>query len=414
MRKFILLAAIAAIGLVACNKSDVENQLPMQKAPSVDFEKQPYTYLQNKYIDHLLAYEFKKQGQSYDSEKYSYDEKREMVDILDLEKEKDEYKETEEDVAFYTEFEKKLMSEINSHFYIKKFVERFALKEVYDENDMIINMGLGDTDNLSKFQILYCYEVGFDVFGKCLEREKLTGEEEWSLELPQPQYPKGMEIEEGEPSNSPPIQKAVRYTLHSKWGSRIDYLSLNASSTAKARLRSAMNEWQSAANNKFKFYELTTNLTWYKTCWVMGWKWFVRLSRSSTNVSWSYIGYVPWAEVKIMDNPPDWVCRHELGHTLGLYHEHQRPDRDDYVKYYSNNVESGQGSQFSKMVEGSYNYHGSTFDFNSIMLYSSWTFGKIVGGVTQTPLTKKDGTTTWDYIEHISATDKTVIQKIYP
>jgi len=36
MKKIILFAAIAAIGLVACNKSDVENQPTMQKAPAVD------------------------------------------------------------------------------------------------------------------------------------------------------------------------------------------------------------------------------------------------------------------------------------------------------------------------------------------------------------------------------------------
>jgi hypothetical protein len=101
--------------------------------------------------------------------------------------------------------------------------------------------------------------------------------------------------------------------------------------------------------------------------------------------------------------------RHELGHALGLYHEHQRPDRDSYVIYNSNNVQSGEGSQFSKMTAGSYNYYGSTFDFNSIMLYGSYAFSKNASSPT---LTKKDSTT-WTAPTSISATDQNVIRQIY-
>jgi hypothetical protein len=79
-------------------------------------------------------------------------------------------------------------------------------------------------------------------------------------------------------------------------------------------------------------------------------------------------------------------------------------------------VQSGQGSQFSKMTAGSYNYYGSTFDFNSIMIYASTAYGKTVttGGVSTKlkTLTKKDGTT-WGWPTYISSTDKNVIQQIY-
>lgn len=32
---------------------------------------------------------------------------------------------------------------------------------------------------------------------------------------------------------------------------------------------------------------------------------------------------------------------HELMHTLGFWHEHTRPDRDDYIHVYENNILKG-------------------------------------------------------------------------
>jgi len=431
----VIFTAALTIGMVACNRNEMAN-LPNQKAPAADFEKQPYTYLQNKYIDQLLYYEFKKQGEQYDPEKYSYDEKREIVEKLGLEKEKNEYEETKDDIEFYEKLEKNLMSEINKHFYVRKFVERFAIKEFYDENDMMVITGYDDTDVIAKFHILYCYEVGFDVYEKYLKRETLTGEEEWDSYIPFPPLPKGMEIEEDEPSNCPPIQKAVRYILHYRWFPKIEWLSLNASSAAIDSLKIAMSEWRKAADYSIVFSEITKNIVWRKTCWVMGWQeWFIRIRKSSSNTSYGTLGCVPWADLQIMDKPPvGEICLHELGHILGLHHEHQRADRNTYVTYYPDSIESGAGIHFIKLPEGSYNYYGSKFDFESIMIYRSWTFGKFIitdpvlhaqlggsGGFwhyvykcchTATPLLKKDGTTFEDN-KKLSASDKEVIKKIY-
>lgn len=32
---------------------------------------------------------------------------------------------------------------------------------------------------------------------------------------------------------------------------------------------------------------------------------------------------------------------HEMGHALGFFHEHSRPDRDDFVSVHSNNIMPG-------------------------------------------------------------------------
>ncbi|MDR0206489.1 MAG: hypothetical protein LBI45_04450 [Bacteroidales bacterium] len=395
MKKFIFITVVTAISLVACNKGEINEQPSMQKSIKEEFRTQPYTYLQNKYIDSVLTYEFGKQATKYYPERFSYDEKLEMILLIDSIKYVEKTQETKEDVYFHENLERELMIEINAHPYIQKFIANFDSKVNDVKNDMMIYTGNSDySDAISKFLILRYYEDGIDIMDHYLKRNELTGNEEWSL---------------------PPVEmsapKAVRYKLHLTWGKTIEYMWNAASSSTKTGVLSAMADWRSAANNKITFSEITNNVNWNKTCWIMGWKYFLRISTvSSGNFSGrSTLGKVPWAIMDFKSSAGTSTFRHELGHTLGLYHEHQRRDRDDYITYNSNNIESGTGSNFSKMTAGSDNYYGSTFDFNSIMIYSSYAFSKN-GNAT---LTKKDGST-WGYTTDISATDKNVIRQMYP
>ncbi|CAL1293379.1 unnamed protein product [Larinioides sclopetarius] len=66
---------------------------------------------------------------------------------------------------------------------------------------------------------------------------------------------------------------------------------------------------------------------------------------------------------------------HELGHTVGFFHEHSRSDRDDWITIFWENIKRGFESQFAKL-EPEKNQLLSPFDFNSIMLYGSYTFSK--------------------------------------
>jgi len=60
---------------------------------------------------------------------------------------------------------------------------------------------------------------------------------------------------------------------------------------------------------------------------------------------------------------------HEIGHALGLYHEHMRNDRDNYVTILWDNIPESMHSQF---LIPNYSQDSGQFDFASIMLYSSW------------------------------------------
>ena len=62
---------------------------------------------------------------------------------------------------------------------------------------------------------------------------------------------------------------------------------------------------------------------------------------------------------------------HELGHTLGLYHEQNRPDRDQFVEILYNNIKYfSLRKNFDKLPESEVNSLNITYDYQSIMHYS--------------------------------------------
>ena len=65
---------------------------------------------------------------------------------------------------------------------------------------------------------------------------------------------------------------------------------------------------------------------------------------------------------------------HEIGHALGFWHEHTRPDRDFYVKILGENIKSGLGHNFMKRKDKTLDYQGSTYDYGSIMHYRKTAF----------------------------------------
>nr|XP_023021404.1 tolloid-like protein 2 [Leptinotarsa decemlineata] len=70
------------------------------------------------------------------------------------------------------------------------------------------------------------------------------------------------------------------------------------------------------------------------------------------------------------------IIVHELGHVVGFWHEHTRPDRDKHVNIIRGNIMSGQEYNFNKLSDEEVNSLGLTYDYDSIMHYARNTFSK--------------------------------------
>jgi hypothetical protein len=70
------------------------------------------------------------------------------------------------------------------------------------------------------------------------------------------------------------------------------------------------------------------------------------------------------------------VITHELGHCLGLVHEHQRPDRDNYVIINWYNILTGKEFNFEIMDNPLYIEQNFGYDYKSIMHYAVNAFSK--------------------------------------
>ena len=60
---------------------------------------------------------------------------------------------------------------------------------------------------------------------------------------------------------------------------------------------------------------------------------------------------------------------HELGHVIGFWHEHSRPDRDKYVEIKWGNINVDYRDNFKKYGHGEIDSLGVPYDYDSIMHY---------------------------------------------
>ncbi|KAB0791522.1 hypothetical protein PPYR_03322 [Photinus pyralis] len=101
------------------------------------------------------------------------------------------------------------------------------------------------------------------------------------------------------------------------------------------------------------------------------------------------------------------VVLHELMHVIGFLHEHNRPDRDEYVRVYQENILDGAQENFLKLARNvTFEF---PYDFDSIMHYGQFTFSKN-GNAT---MRAKGPTTKNGRKDFFSETDLAKIRLVY-
>jgi len=90
---------------------------------------------------------------------------------------------------------------------------------------------------------------------------------------------------------------------------------------------------------------------------------------------------------------------HEMGHTIGLWHEQSRPDRDTYVSVNYDNLIKGSISNFNQIYDNA--VVSTLFDYASIMEYPAFSFSRNGGPAIESipagiPLSNYTGYTTAD------------------
>jgi len=97
------------------------------------------------------------------------------------------------------------------------------------------------------------------------------------------------------------------------------------------------------------------------------------------------------------------VIIHEILHALGFFHEHSRPDRDEYITIDFSNVREGMHHNFMKLNSREWFNMSIPYDTNSVLHYSGYAFAAnrnfpsmVYKDTTEAVRAQRVGLSNWD------------------
>ncbi len=147
-----------------------------------------------------------------------------------------------------------------------------------------------------------------------------------------------------------------------RWPGGVVPYTIDSTIPTPTRITDAIAHWNSNLSGTIQLVPRTNESVYIS---------FVRASSAGTCSS--YVGRIGMAgqPVNIGDYCSTGNVIHEVGHSIGLYHEHTRTDRDSFVKVNMQNVTTSAASNFYVVSSG---LNVGSYDYGSIMHYSAYAF----------------------------------------
>ncbi len=176
-------------------------------------------------------------------------------------------------------------------------------------------------------------------------------------------------------------------------------LDKSLSVTQKKEIENAINQWNKKCDVKFTPKKNEAD--------------FIVFSNNYCRKTLSYIGKISGKqEIWVNEGASTANVLHSMGHTIGLWNEHQRPNRGNFIQINWENVKDNCISYFDVNIIDKTPKDNSCFDFNSIMLPPSHSFSA-AKEISLPIMEKKGAGEIWRNNNTLSIKDIECIHKMY-